>query len=68
MSTLATLLPELGWLLPHLLALQAGHPLSPPDPQLAALGLADEHGLTRKGVRLLERLRDVADLLDLPLA
>lgn len=65
-DSLAALMPELGWLLPFLLAVQAGGPV---DPQLVRLGLAHESGgLTKKGVRVLEALRGIADLLDLPLA
>lgn len=66
MTTLATLLPELGWLLPFLLAAHAGQPVA--DPQLVALGLVDEDGLTRKGRKTLDLLRALADLHDLPLA
>lgn len=66
MTTLATLLPELGWLLPFLLAAQVGGPCK--DPQLVALGLVDEGGLTRKGKKTLDLLRQLADLHDLPLA
>lgn len=68
MTTLQTLLPELMWTLPDLLAASAQVKERPPDPGLARLGLADERGLTRKGKATLTQLRALADLLDLPLA
>lgn len=67
MTTLATLLPELGWLVPELLRCQA-RPGTPPDPGLVRLDLADDHGLTKKGHATVAHLRQLADLLDLPLA
>ena len=68
MTTLQTLLPELMWLLPDLLAAKSQAQPRAPDPGLARLGLADEGGLTRKGHATLTHLRALADTLDLPLA
>lgn len=61
-------LPALLEHLPALLRLRAGSLLpTAADPALVELGLADENGLTKKGLRLLDHLYQIAALLDLPL-
>jgi hypothetical protein len=67
-ESFAQVLPVLGQHLPSLLA--AAMELLPraPHPELSRLGLAEQGGLTRKGTALLGKLRELADIMDLPLA
>ncbi len=67
--TLLAELPRLTEALPLLLEAEFGQLLpGPAHPELARLDLADEGGLTSKGRRVLRHLRDLAGVLDLPLA
>lgn len=67
--TLSAALGELGALMPELIRLRSGALL--PGAASAAvrdMGLADDDGLTRKGVKVLDQLYALANLLDIPCA
>ncbi|MCD0168023.1 hypothetical protein [Deinococcus sp. 23YEL01] len=68
-ATLKASLTTLALHMPDLLRLRNGTLLAGEvNPPLAALGLADETGLTRKGERVLTHLLGIASTLDIPYA
>ena len=67
-DSLAVILPDLAAHLPDLLMAEAQLLPREPRANLALLGLTEHGGLTRKGKKALALLRDLALLMDLPLA